>query len=179
MGTHSTAKELLPASSSWQFDDFKDSQFKKRVMWLWILFTPRRYARNHDDCCCNVGYGFSLFVSALSGLFAVFFPFKIIGWLVFLGLNGVTIIHPIEYANQSRFWLSGLAILVGVGLIMGQGHLGFTFFKWSVEKYIGMVYLFSGGLGVLRRLWNALIWRMLDRLVAGLPACQKEAVDEK
>lgn len=131
---------------------------------FWIFFGMRPYPRNCISHAFHAEMLFYYFSVALTIIVFNFFPWKYYGAIFLLGVNGITMISPVSQASESPFipWLHVMLSLLG---LYTDQHFGIALFGYHFEKYFYWGYLFGGVLGVYRRTWNALVWRILDRIV--------------
>ena len=130
----------------------------------WFFFGDRSYARNRQFSEANWYYGIYL-------LMAVFFTAVFCAWKIFfvvmlgvIAANAMALGRPLRDANQS-FYPGFMNLLIGVIGYYAHLRFGFSVFDFHLEPYLFAAYAIAGGLAVYRRLWNALIWILLDRIV--------------
>ena len=141
-----------------------DHPIRGKDGWVWTFWGNRPYARNTHDMTEVGSYLFMIFITAIPMLFFCFLPLKYFSFLMPAGFNGFLLYLTIAKANQS--WLIPFGNLaIGILGIILHIRFGLSLFHHHFEAYFWMLYVASGGLGLLRRTWNWLIWKSLDRII--------------
>lgn len=138
---------------------------------IWFWFGDRDFPRNE-----NTDWGFVsqiiILAAAFGGwAFMHYLPLFFLGLMVFVVTNSFAMFYPVAHVDESAF--PGMMNLV-VGFVGLYTHyrFGLNLFHHHLEPILYWGYIAGGGLAVLRRLWNALIWALLDKIVVDYYADQ-------
>ena len=135
--------------------------------YLWCFFGGRTYARNNNEYhSVNMFFATLIIMALVAGLVYII-PFKLVTvWLFFFFTLGFLIMW-VTYANQSA--IGGyILILFGTLGVYFDWHWGLSIFGYSFEPYWFALNIIIGVLAQLRRYWNALIWKLLDKASEGI-----------
>jgi len=129
---------------------------------VWEFFGSRRYDRN--TCTDTETYRsmLALSFSVLAILFYEFFPFRIIASMVLIVFMFFAMFRPVVYANQTP-WFGVVNILIGMTGLLTHWQFGLTVFGYHIENAVFIGFLEGGALTLIRRGWNCLIWKLLDK----------------
>lgn len=131
--------------------------------YVWAMWGNRTYAHNNHDTACNAMFFFLVLFSALAIAFFCYFPFIYLGFMVLLGINGGYILLSIQYANQSPV-IIWIPVIVGVLGLSTHWQFGLGAFGYHFENYFFWAFLLGGIVAIYRRFWNAVIWKVLDKI---------------
>lgn len=140
-----------------------ENQLSGWKWYIWATWGNRSYTRNYHEMGYTVVYVFLIILGAAAIAFFYYFPFKLIGLMVLVATNGVCILWPIGYANQSPFIMWGNSLIGALGLT-NHWQFGLGAFGYHFENYFFLAYLIGGVLAVYRRFWNYVIWKALDKI---------------
>lgn len=132
--------------------------------WIWAFWGNRPYPRNTHDIAELGGFLFMFFIVPIPILLFYFLPLKYFTFLTLAGMNGFMCLAAISKANQSWGIPISNLIVGAIGLVL-HIHFGLSIFHYHFEHYFWLLYAGSGALGILRRSWNAVIWKKLDKII--------------
>ena len=139
----------------------RPQRFSRCKKMMWECFGKRRYARNSRDGSSVARMVFWWMAAAFGVVVFVYFPLKVMSLVFMLGLVSWGLTDAIRCANTA-IGLGVMNLLLGVAGLLWHWHFGVTFFGHHFEFVLLWGFVVSGVLALLRRFWNALIWRLLD-----------------
>lgn len=136
-------------------------RFETSKKMIWALFGHRAYARNHADGSLALKLSFTVMFAGIGLLGFYFIPFKILGVIILLGFLSYGLLEPIRSANTAPLfgWIN---LVLGCAGVYFHWHIGMTLFDDHFEFVLFWAFVVSGVLSIIRYLWNALIWKLLD-----------------
>ncbi len=140
-----------------------ENQLSGWKWYIWATWGNRTYSHNCHDTAYTASSFFLIIFGSAAVAFFYYFPFKLMGFMALVGINSTCILWPIGYANQSPFiiWVN---VLIGALGLVNQWQFGLGAFGYHFEKYFFWAYLIGGLLAFYRRVWNAVIWKALDKI---------------
>jgi len=129
---------------------------------VWEFFGNRRYDRNTSNDTEIFRSMLTLSFSVLAILFFEFFPFRIIASMVLIVFMFFAMFRPVSYANQTP-WFGVVNIIIGATGLLTHWQFGLTVLGYHIENIVFIGFLEGGALTLLRRGWNFLIWKLLDK----------------
>lgn len=130
---------------------------------VWVFWGNRTYSHNCHDTAYTVASFLLIIFGSAAVAFFYYFPFKLMGLMVLVGINSACILLPISYANQSPY-IIWVGVLIGALGLTNHWQFGLGAFGYHFESYFFLAYLIGGVLAIYRRVWNAVIWKALDKI---------------
>lgn len=131
------------------------------IQFIYYLFSPRDYARNSREPKPHYRIAMSYIIAGIGLGFFLVFPLRGLGLMVLLGFSVPALFGAITYANCAP-WFAFFNVLLGAAGLYAHWVFGLTLFGYHFEWLLFWGIVFGGFLALLRRVWNAWIWGLID-----------------